>query len=541
MTASISINKFTQKTFFKSSSPVQFVCPRCRDIAMLLRQFIQQSAPSTTEEIFTTSSVVNDESRNILDELRKITSKLDSVQADKNTLKDENNHLKDVVNQNLQKIHEEFQSLNGCVNSSSFKTDDAKLESLLKQHVEQLSTQISTIKGCNAKIFTRESLGGNAFEWSFSALNKSLNNTQSTLTNEIRPDLFQLWHSFESNTWSSFDAISNSLKVQAEQMTAIQRQLGLDNMVAQTNNKIHTADRSALVIAIEQDTPHSEKILDFRNDMTELNIVVDKISETVKSFDQKITEAMKIMKDNKELKEMESAVLDILDGESAQAQDSDSQLLALNHDSLISVSNNLSIDEFHDASLDDLRTRHGDLISNGVVNNMEINNHSSNIPIQSEDKSTNSPKQQNVTVAEKRSTDRVIDIFVSNCSNDTKANQIVEYISNVGINKKMIHVFPLIKRSQNVSLLPYVSFKITANTAIAEQLLNQDFWPSGTIVKKFIPRKIVNQAGFSTHSQHQREVIPSCRGNNNKTKRMVEITSSQASFLSTIAPQIART
>lgn len=483
----ISINKFTQKTFFKTSSPVQFICPRCRDVALLLRQFIQQSKIDKSPSSSVATSTVNDGSPNVIEELRKITNKLDNIQTNNKTLNDENNYLKNVVNENLNKICEDFRSLNGHAESVSCKFDNNKLKSLLETHSERLSTQISTLKpGCNAKIFTRDSLGvnSNTLGWSFSALNKSRSNPHSAISNDTRPDLFQLWHSFESNTWISFDAISNSLKLQKEQLASIQRTMGLED-IAHTNSKVK---QSALVAAIEQDSSHSERVLEFQNDISDLKMVVDKITETVKSFDQKVTEVTKILSDNNE-KAMESAVLDIMIDGSDQSEDLNSQPSPPNHDSPMAVSINLSENDFHDDSLDDLRILHRQLISNCNVNNNFTSNISSNRGC--------TTVQQNDNVMDKVSTDQfngcmsmakpkfTHHLYLSKFETNVSTEMIGNYLLECGINGDSFRINRLQRADTNLQPFTFVSFKIDATDETANIISDNNFWPNKCEIKEF--------------------------------------------------------
>lgn len=485
---------------------------------MLLRQFIQQTAPSTVEEIkdlltdkltkidkaqsseTATETVVNNESNRIFDKLVTITEKLDLIQLDNDRLKEENNRLKSAINENLINFNEKIQS------SSPSKSDDTKMkefEELLIHHIGQLSTQISTQKtGCNAKIFTRDSFGGNAhsLEWSFSALNKSLSNTH----NDIRPDLFQLWHSFESTTWTSFDSITNTIKQHSEQLSSILRLLGSDDRIAQPNDRTTPAARSALVSAIEQDASHGANMLEIQNEISELKINVGRLSE-------KISEAIQVIADSREIKTMESAVLNIISNNEDQAStdhssDLDSQLFAPNHNALLAVTNNLSNVNSHDISLENLRTSHEQLIStNRFANNTENINHSSistTIDLQCSNNGNGSSDTINLSIDEtadlghdhidgnncdtmESQSDAKNEICVSNLKVNTTETDVLNYLKFKGINEnRIIKIWRLVKKESDLSSFDYISFKIDTTKDTAIEL--KSIWPSGCVVNDFI-------------------------------------------------------
>ena len=82
--------------------------------------------------------------------------------------------------------------------------------------------------------------------------------------------------------------------------------------------------------------------------------------------------------------------------------------------------------------------------------------------------------------------DRILDIYVGGCKNETTADIINDYCRKYGVNIKKCELLP--KKSDWVQ-----SFKVSVNFEDREKLLKGDFWPTGIYVRKFFKGKSRNE------------------------------------------------
>lgn len=141
-------------------------------------------------------------------------------------------------------LNDKFDSFTQIVTTSMI--DYNKIENIFKQNK------------CGNKIFNNKNISkvNNPLDWSFSQTNQSHNAS----INEFRPDLFQLWHSFESNTWAALDNISQQIKSNSNKLNEINEQL-TDNDSTLRNILINkNISRSALTETIQLENSNSNLI-----------------------------------------------------------------------------------------------------------------------------------------------------------------------------------------------------------------------------------------------------------------------------------------
>lgn len=130
---------------------------------------------------------------------------------------------------------------------------------------------------CGNKIFNNRNICkvNNPLEWSFSSINQSHNAS----VNESRPDLFQLWHSFEANTWTALDNISHQVKMNSNKMNDMNDCLmDIENTIRNvTTNNIN---RSALTETIQNEKYNSNIIEDIHRELNDLKQCFSSLSES---------------------------------------------------------------------------------------------------------------------------------------------------------------------------------------------------------------------------------------------------------------------
>lgn len=160
-------------------------------------------------------------------------------------------------------INEKFDSFKQIITSSMI--DYNKMENIFKENK------------CGNRIFNNKNITrvNNPLEWSFSSANQSHN----VSINNFRPDLFQLWHSFESNTWTALDNISHQVKTNSNKLDEINGHL-VDSESAIRNTLTNNIHRSALTETIQQETYNSDVIDNIHRELCDLKQCFSSLSET---------------------------------------------------------------------------------------------------------------------------------------------------------------------------------------------------------------------------------------------------------------------
>lgn len=194
------------------------------------------------------------------------------------------------IDRNIDQIS---QSLEFSVNTNTLDTltnlqkpshfDYTQIEKMIKDH------------GCKAKIFNRNSIGGagaqNPMDWSLSSMSFNNSAVNDTNIDNNRHDLYQLWHSFEVNTWTSFDDISKTLGKLCVALgvdrTDVDRTLGAA-IRSQLVETINSDNDSPAMDSIKLDTLHSIQAI-------ERNIL--SINEAITTISGNSTSMNKLEKD----------------------------------------------------------------------------------------------------------------------------------------------------------------------------------------------------------------------------------------------------
>lgn len=98
----------------------------------------------------------------------------------------------------------------------------------------------------------------------------SANQTQNASIND-RSDLFQLWHSFEVNTWTALDNISDRISSNSNKLDDInEKLLDSEHMIRTITTSSSTANRSALTDTIKLDDPNRDLIQNIHSELYDL-------------------------------------------------------------------------------------------------------------------------------------------------------------------------------------------------------------------------------------------------------------------------------
>lgn len=329
--------------------------------------------------------------------------------------------------------------------------------------------EIISLNKCNSKIFTknlRNSLS-NPLDWSFSSINQANNQM-----GESRPDLYQLWHSFESNTWSSFDSISESIRETKKKTDLICDHLGVNLESSMTN--VLPASRSTLVETITADGDQLTKL--------------DKIEQVICDLNDKLSTI------NTSL--MEMAVTKIMSNPTSESNSPPEKTTSLSSNNVKERVFITSIDIDSDKNITDSTDTDTSSIIIDQIDDISDDN-------LYDTPTLNSPTKSNLN--EDRTTTNIQpnrELYLSKLPTRITDDTLRNYMRERGIiDTSSVKLIKLVKKGVDQTSLSFVSYKIDTTNDIAHIISDDGFWPDQCIIKEFIHKPNGSKNLFSKRNK----------------------------------------
>lgn len=434
------INKVNQKSFFTTDSPVQFVCNACQDEIKARSNDAQLS-----DQLKQITELIKSNNSHHIHKLDAIADKLSLVESPHVTKSNNPDAPSDVV-----------------VESNSNNSDldvIGKIDALIDVKFSQLYENIPSRRQLDEilmKLTTMEVPSEpcrytNVLDWSISSPSPRLKVPNTS------DDLFSLLHSFESNTWSSFDSIISLLK---------KNSATLDNIAASAVHP-HSTCKSPLVETIQRDerldSIHNN-VCDLVNDLTILKDDFQKLLLLNRDFTNNY--------DDPSSPSMTESELDVL------------------RDRFKAI---LSTPTNHSPSSSDID--HSPLPLVAPVSLQRMSEHDNNciesatLPIPNDDDHV--VTNVHLLGESVQSHQLGIAFHVSPFDVRVTPDNIMSYISaNAQIDSKRIKIHRLTKRGQDVSALRHVNFKIETDDATSKIISRSSFWPSHISIKPWTSKNV---------------------------------------------------
>lgn len=399
----------------------------------------------------TNSSSSNDEFKSkVLDMLKVLDNKIDNINLNKPTAEPSNIFNDEIERMNT--IAEKLEFNVGKINNNQI--DYTKVEDLIRKHA------------CMSKIFNKKSFSHNdikktsssndPFNWSLSFNTSIPNDIDSN-----RPDLFQLWHSFEDNTWSSFDHIFRSLR-------KISDTLGVDR---DGSNEQQTDDTQNQKIS----SPLVESI-----QIENIEAIKDNVNSLNNKFDSLYANIMNVASYSRNI----SSNLSSAPSQSALTQENNEiSSPDLNLNLTETIPNSLLVQELIEAHNDN--ATHINQIP-AQSNSFNSSSHDSIFDISGDHIDGSSQQSSNVNIDSTCNHE----LYLTRLPIDITDEDIFHYIKEKGItDTNNIKLSKLVKKNTDLTSLTFISFKIDTTDSIAKVFTSKDFWPDKCVIKKFVQKK----------------------------------------------------
>lgn len=306
-------------------------------------------------------------------------------------------------------------------------------------------------------------------------LNWSFSFNQSVLPNE-HSDLYQLLHSFEQNTWTSFDYLGKKMNEHTDAILLVES-VCKDLHAKNTNH--HLRSPVTDTIALDNLQQINEKCDNIEKNLLVINSTVQSL-HTTSDIEEDSTQQLR----NRFMKLINTDVVTNTDeytidtnstSNTAASMNDLSQyqvideLLRLNKPSTTDISNNnnLRTDDY-------IQPKVQTIVSNQNQNMKSLHLLGGNVNVNASSNTFN--KQFHVSP---------FDIRI-------KPNNILDYIAdNAKIDRKRIKIRRLTKKGQDVSELSHVNFKIETDEEISSAILQLNFWPSHITIKPWIVKEVL--------------------------------------------------
>lgn len=477
----ITINKVTQKSFFKADSPVQYICQQCRPASGVLNPTTDKSTDKNNHIGEAPSNVQNTIDSTIPDKIDQILNVLTNMYKHNDS---DNTKMIKIIDDRFEEIR-------------NISTNFDGLEAKINKKIDGLSNMVThppidyarieeivTLNKCNNKIFTRSVCNSatNSLDWSFSSLNQA--NTSSAI--EPRHDLYHLWHSFESNTWSSFDSITGIVKDTRNKVDEIHDRLGSIDLLPEFNTKDlnkPAETRSTLVEIIERDSDHRCRLDKIENELCNLN-------DNIRSLTSKLLE-------NHELSVINSQAID----SAGNPVITDKPKEAMSHKNQ-TKQNKVVSESFKRGQKMLMHDPLDDRPGNGVdIQDAEMEDDVLNVMERIESENSDHvpaldllniqlPIQISAPTINHKINPEPFEFHISNFDKNTTSECIFNYIKSRGIpDTDNIKINKLIPRNRDFETLKFINFKIdTHNEMIAKVIQEPEFWPKPCKINRFIQR-----------------------------------------------------
>lgn len=381
--------------------------------------------------------------------------------------------IDNIISHHLVSLHAKFDHFMN--DNTKFKDNDHTFITKLNEISSKIDSHSQNTNVINNKtpLAKRQSSSiSNRFASKHDQLNWSLSFNQSFSSNE-NSDLYQLLTGFEQNTWTSFDFMRDRL---AEQSSAISNIESLCRNFKTNDPSNNSLIQSPVVNSINSDI--IQQIRDKCEDMDKnINLLIDNSSEDrdlISSIGQNMS--------------------------TLQSSLHSHSPVPSNHQTLSSNSSDLT-------THNPIALNETEYFSNGLLND-EINSlqptfdsdSQSNHSTQSLDSITTETihdiSGDHITghsMGSERSTTeniKLCELHLSKLPTDITEDDVLHYMNSKGIQitEQNIKLHKLVKRNADLTALSFVSFKIDTIASIAQRLRETNFWPEKCVIKNFVQK-----------------------------------------------------
>lgn len=513
--------KFNSKCFnllghvkmLTSASNVLFMCYKCIERVNGIKQNFRRSnvTNSTTipVNVIETPAARSDDSVSLSNMLSILTKLVDDVTR----LNVSNDEIKQSIfktnNNNLSVLNDAFPA-NALLEGSPLSSDNSSLNFLINKIDSLIDAKLSrfgnSLLSCEQvdEIVKKHSqptesfdrvVGGsrinNPLDWSLSSPHHRQRNGSE--------DLFSMLHSFEVNTWSSFDSISRSVKDISEMLN----KLFSNSACVPDSTVISSSNRSALVESI-----HNENRLELiHHDLINLTESVssfinkfDKLSPEDLLYNDPLQHNRTTDSDGPDFEMMRNRFHDLLGRTEIHSSTEVSNAPLLNLATNVPAISTHTTSNMNDectgsepknllaSSVGKASERIAPHITDGLLDNSKncALSDQVHLPANSIDKTTRSLHLLGEDIT---SIPLMNHFHISPFHINVTHDDILQYIAdNANIDKKQIKILRLTKNGQDISQLRHVNFKIETNDEISKIVLQSNFWPDRIKIKPWISK-----------------------------------------------------
>lgn len=441
-----------------------------------------------------------------------------------------------------------------CNNNDSDKIKDVLMENSLslKQSFEEFINErlirvenLFEVNRCKSKYMNEMAnnsldVSAQGFTNTFSALN-SPRGSQA----EISPDLYQLWHNFDSHTWSAFDNLSNLLKDNISTTDWIKSRMLNENS---SDGLQPSGTRSALVESIQNELSLKDQINHLHENVSSVKDHIDyRFSSLSKSFMRPETETEQSGDVDKSIVQLQrrlnrlrcpptatepltdtsstdcntaifqqsGQLLTQLDGkmEGNNTQIITELLNVPSASTLLSSGGNpnimgnvLSVVR-PESSNDTNRSSDIRIASNDGGNPFDMANTTPSVerpePIHSIQDNSSSNMLSSGVIAGANSKKYTRELYLTKFKTHISVDNIKSYLTDKNIVGDF-RISRLIRQNEDITKYSFVSFKIDTTNEIAEIITNKSFWPHNCTIKNFVRKNkldtVQNHRNFTRES-----------------------------------------
>lgn len=473
------------------------MCYKCIDRATKLKQSHRRSnenptAATTTTKVNQLAQVINEGDKSMMSDLLSMMTKMnEDINQLKHNTHVTSNRFSDtdcIGNESsASKINRDIITLHAKIDHSLKlqSESNAQISSMLRKKFDELlnvnvnhtqSTPISphltrmvalaqpALNKQSSKILV------DPLDWSFSFKNSvSPNDT----------DIYQLLHSFEQNTWSSFDYLCKKVNDLTDTVQTI------DSSCKELNVNLKGENQQLRSPTLDSITLDNLQVINERCDSIEKNLLA--VGSSIQSMCSDLIADGNTTNNSTQFDNIRSSLIDI----DKKISYIETTIASMNESPLPAL-NLTSYESLNDHTTQQLSERFKALLS-------DDNNRPTKSAIQSDIVHLLTP---NVPTP----TDGTVDIgtkqefYVSKFATTTTAAMILEYMRNNGVtNTSSVKVRCLIPRSKDRSTLTFVSFKIdTESLTVAKAITAPGFWPHNCNIRTFCHKPIIDLSSQGT-------------------------------------------
>lgn len=296
-------------------------------------------------------------------------------------------------------------------------------------------------------------------DWSFSSPKPQSPN--------FSDDIFSLIHSFEANTWASFDSITNSIKRNTDALNSL--------LSGASSDPIYSTN--PVTIALVESINRDDKLESIHHDLRSLTTDFTSFVESLNGLQML-----------KECNYSRTVDLDLdleHDGTAVESEEREIDSLRARFHALLSTTNDQPSTTGFSQPVQHVNPTK---TSTSTSNSLRVNgtDHYDNTSIIHSDLAINKFPHNSLHLLGASVKPAKLERHFHISPFDIKVSPkcVLDYIAeNAQINRKLIRIHRLIKKGQDVSALSHVNFKIETNEAISEMILQPKFWPDHIRIK----------------------------------------------------------